>query len=147
MKKQVCILRTMMLAIFVLLAVGIGHAQYAVQTIKVTIPFNFSIGNQRFWAGEYTIEAVPSLQHSMLLQSQEGQTLIYVGTNFVQSREVPNSATLVFNQYGRQYCLSQIWEAGNGVGRQLTKSRFEIEMAKVQHSEGQEIAQNFVTEH
>jgi hypothetical protein len=147
MKRQGSILRTIMLSTFVLLALGIGHAQYAVQTIKVTIPFNFSIGAQRFWAGEYTLKPVPSLQHSMLLQSQAGQTLIYVGTNFVQSREAPTSATLVFNQYGRQYCLSQIWEAGNGMGRQLTKSRLEIEMAKVQHSQGQEVAQNFVTEH
>jgi hypothetical protein len=141
MKKQVCILRTVMLAIFVLLAVGIGHAQAG---FRVSIPFNFMAGTQSFSAGEYTLKPDPMFEHTVVLRNQVGDVLSYIRTWSVESSTAPNSTKLVFNRYGGRYFLAQIWEAGNGIGEQIYKSPVEIEMAKAPPSLGQQIALNFV---
>jgi hypothetical protein len=127
MKRPGCILHMMILGMFVVLAAGIGNAQYEHQTLKVTIPFDFSIGKQSFPAGEYNLKR--SLQHTMLLRSQ-GQVLASIATNSVESAEAPSSVKVVFNGYSGRYFLAQIWEAGNSNGQQLIKSPVEIEIAK-----------------
>ena len=140
MKKYDCILH-MTLGLFVLLAVGMGHAQYSSQTLRVKIPFNFSVERQTFSPGEYTLK--PLLQNAMLLRNQTGQALMIL-TIPLGSTEAPSSGKLIFNRYGGQYFLAQIWDAGEPVGRQVTKSPAEIEMAK-KDSPGQQIALSFVT--
>jgi hypothetical protein len=143
LRTQVCIPQIMILAMFVLLAVGVGHGQ---SRAKVTIPFNFSVDAQRFSAGEYTVEPLSNFPRLIVLRNERGQALM-VWTNRVESKEAPNSAKLVFNQYGGHYFLAQIWEAKNDAGRQLTKSHAEIEMAKEQQSPGQQIALNLAAPH
>jgi hypothetical protein len=143
MKKQGCILHKMMLGMFVLLAVGIGQAQYGVM---VKIPFNFTVGTQRYSAGEYTLKPYGPYQHTVLLQTWTGQTPAFISINSVESREVPSSAKLVFHQYGARYFLAEIWN-GNGIGQQLTESRAEVEMAKAANSPGQMVALSFAPQH
>jgi len=129
MKKPSCILQMMILGTFVLLAVGVGNAQYD-QILKVTIPFDFSVGKQTFPAGDYTLKPSP-IQHTMFLRNQRGQVLTSLATNSVESREAPNSVKLVFNGYSGRYFLAQIWEQGNNTGQQVIKSPVEIEIARV----------------
>jgi hypothetical protein len=69
MKRQNSILHKMMLGTFILLAVGIGNAQYG-QILDAKIPFDFSVGKQSFPAGNYTLK--PALNHTMLLRNQTG---------------------------------------------------------------------------
>jgi hypothetical protein len=137
MKRQGYILRKMILGIFVVLAIGMAHAQIGGDVLKVKIPFDFSVGRQTFPAGEYSLK--PLLPHTMLLRNQAGQVLTSIGTNSVESSEVPSSVKLVFNGYGGQYFLAQIWKAGDSIGRELVKSPAEIEMAR-KDSPGQQIA-------
>jgi hypothetical protein len=123
MKKLGCIPSSMMLGIFLFLTAGISSTQY--NAIKVKIPFNFNIGSQRFSAGEYNLK--PSLQHTTLLQNHTGRALINMTSISVESMVVPRSTLLVFNRYDEYYFLSQIWVAGNTIGRQLAKSSAELE--------------------
>jgi hypothetical protein len=118
------ILCTMMLGIVVVLAVSTGHAQ----NVKVNIPFNFSIGAQKFSAGEYTLK--PLLEHFTLLENERGRGLINIGTDSVQARQPPSTTKLIFNRYDESYFLSQIWEAGNDFGKQLVRSPVEMETAR-----------------
>jgi hypothetical protein len=129
MKRPSCILRMMILGTFVLVAVGIGNAQYG-QTLKVTIPFDFSVGKQTFPAGEYTLKP-SSIQHTMFLRNQRGKVLTSLATNSVTSREVPSSVKLVFNGYSGRYFLAQIWQQGDNTGQQVIKSPVEIEIARI----------------
>jgi hypothetical protein len=62
-----------------------------------------------------------------------------VGSNRAETLERANKTKLVFNRYGKQYFLSQIWVEGANCGRQLLKSNREKEVAK-------EIAQNLTHE-
>ena len=137
MKNQGCTLNKMVLGIFVVLAVGMAHAQIGGDVLKVKIPFNFSVGTQNFPAGEYSLK--PLLPHTMLLRNQSGQVQTNIATNSVESSEVQRSVKLVFNEYGGQYFLAQIWKAGDSTGQELIKWPEEVEMAK-KYSLGQQIA-------
>jgi hypothetical protein len=128
MKRPGCILHAMILGMFVVLAAGIGNAQYNHQVLKVKIPFDFSIGKKSFPAGEYTLQR--SLQHTMVLRNDRGQVLTNIATNSVESGEAPSSVKVVFNGYSERYFLAQVWEEGNSNGQQVIKSPVEIEIAK-----------------
>jgi hypothetical protein len=64
MKRESCILRKTILGMFVLFAVGIGHAQYESQLLKVKTPFTFNVGTQTFPAGQYSLR--PPLQNTLM---------------------------------------------------------------------------------
>lgn len=145
MKGRGCILYKTMLALFILLAVNVGHAQYESQSIRVRIPFNFNIGQQRFLAGEYSLKLL--FQNTTILRDQRGEVLTGIGTISVESREIPASTKLIFNRYNDRYFLSQIWEAGNEIGRELTKPPLELEMSKQENSPGEQIALTFAPPH
>lgn len=141
MKRQSYILHKMILGMFVLLMVSMAHAQIGGDVLKVKVPFNFSVGTQTFPAGEYSLK--PLLPHTMSLRNQAGQVLTSLGTNSVESTEVQRSVKLVFNGYDGHYFLAQIWKEGDNIGRELTKSPAEIEMA-TKYSPGQQIALRIV---
>src|SRR5258708_28260472 len=114
MKRQSCILHKVMLGVVVLLVVGMGHAQIGGDVIKVKLPFNFSIGTQRFPAGEHSLK--PLLPNTMLLRNQAGQTLTSIATNSVESTEALGSTKLVFNSYGGGYASRPDPPYGNESG-------------------------------
>lgn len=129
------------LAMFVLLSFGIGHAQVGTRS---TIPFNFMIGTQSFPAGEYTFSPLGSFQHIVLLQDTTGKGSVMVLTGFADIRATSSSTRLVFIRYGEQNFLSQIWVEGNEFGKQLARSPIEVELAKTSHITPQLIALNSV---
>jgi hypothetical protein len=79
----------------------------------------------------------------MLLRNQAGQVLTSIGTNSIESSEVSRSMKLIFNGYGGQYFLSQIWQEGNSTGREVIKSSVEFELAR-KNSLGKQIALSVV---
>jgi hypothetical protein len=137
MKRESCILRKMILGMFVLFAVGMGHAQYESQVLKVKIPFTFNVGTQTFPAGQYSLR--PLLQNTISLRNEAGQVLTNIATNSVEASEAQSTMKLLFNGYGGQYFLAQIWQAGDSIGREVVRSSTEIEMAR-KYSPGQQIA-------
>lgn len=144
MKRQSCILHKTILGMFLLFAVGMGHAQYESQVLKVKIPFTFNVGTQTFPAGQYSLR--PLLQNTISLRNQAGQVLINIGTNSIEASEAPTTMKLLFNGYRGQYFLAQIWQAGDGIGREVVRSSTEIEMAR-KYSPGQQIALRVVPHH
>jgi hypothetical protein len=129
--------RKLIIGLFVLLAVGMGQAQIGGDVLKFKVPFTFSVGTQTFPAGDYSLKTL--LPQTMLLRNQAGQVLTNIGTNSVQSSEVPKSMKLIFNGYGGQYFLTQIWKPGDSIGQELIKSSLEVEMAR-KYSPGEQIA-------
>lgn len=142
MKRHGYILRKMILGMFAVLAVGMADAQIGGEVLKVRIPFSFTAGTQTLPAGEYSLK--PLLPHTMLLRNQSGQVLTSIATNSIESTLVPRSVKLVFNGYGGQYFLAEIWRAGDSIGQELIKSSSEIEMAR-KHPSGQQVALQITT--
>ena len=135
MKKQVMI-ALVMLSLTVTLAVTAANAQSRAHFMRITIPFEFIIKNETLPPGSYTVKRLSSDKPEMLLLSgTDGGSGVYILTNNVQAKMHRSGSELVFHQYGDKYFLSQVWEAGDNIGRQLPKSRreraTELELAKV----------------
>lgn len=115
-----------MLVLAVTLAVLTVQAQSANQ-MKASIPFSFTIGDQTLPAGEYTIRYVnqDSGKTALLFKSTDGKTSRIVNMMTTQRGEAELKASLVFNQYGDSYFLSEVWTGSDQYGLSLPKSRAE----------------------
>jgi hypothetical protein len=111
------------------IVVGLSIAGFAAlgYSVKANIPFDFMVGNKMFPAGEYTVSRGTSTG-TLLIRNYEAKK----AANFiVQSAtgKVESKAKLVFNRYGEDYFLSQIWD-GSSDGNQVPKSKAERKAAK-----------------
>ena len=129
MKKQALKNLTILNLLLLLTAVSVA-AQSERTTIK-NIPFDFIVGGKTLPAGDYTVE--PNRRDSdkvWLVQSRDGGASALFTTIPVRAYDTQEKTSLVFNKYGDQYFLSQIWTAGGNSGRELLMPRQERELAK-----------------
>jgi hypothetical protein len=66
----------------------------------------------------------------LLLQARNGTSGMIVGSNVAEALEGAEKTKLVFNRYGSQYFLAEIWVGSAALGRQLPKTSREKELAK-----------------
>jgi len=102
-------------------------AQHAGQ-MKVTVPFNFVVENERMQAGDYTIERIASGR--LRIHSSDGG----ISTTFIalpaQGNNTLEKAHFIFRRYGGEYFLTKIWTPGQNVGWEVLQGRLESELAK-----------------
>jgi hypothetical protein len=124
----------------VISAITIAPASaHTFNVIRVDVPFQFSDGTSVFPAGKYSIRPIgANTDAGISITSEDGK--VY-GLHMCFNAEVTspkNETALVFNRYGDQYFLSQVWTAGETVGLQLPKSSMERGFQRaVQTSNGQ----------
>ena len=119
------------LGIFLGLAVMTAHAQ-APSKVEVNIPFEFSAGKTRLPAGVYSIKRLAG--NNVALRSEDGKSSAILNAPVTNNSSDPNAVErLVFERYGDQYALSQIWLTAD-TGRQIWTNK------KGQRSERIEIA-------
>lgn len=125
MKREMLKSFTMLVLTLALAAVAV-QAQ-SVNQMKAHIPFSFIIGNQTLPAGEYTVRYInqDSGKTALLFKSIDGRTNRIVTMITAQKSEAPEKASLVFNQYGDSYFLSEVWTGDDQYGLTLPKSRTE----------------------
>jgi hypothetical protein len=133
MKKQAFRTITMLSCLLVLAAVSVNAQRLSDDSIAVNIPFDFAVGQTKLPAGNYTLRRIvlPSSYDRVVIQSADGRgdtRTVMTGPN--RTSEVPKQSNLVFNRYGDQYFLSQVWMAGSDTGRDLFQSRNERNLAK-----------------
>ena len=98
------------------------------QTLTVQVPFGFHVGNSVLPAGGYTVYTEgPS--HILRLRSDDFKSSVMIQTNSVEKLKAPSQGMLVFNKYGDEYFLSQVWKPGINTGSELRKVRRELEVA------------------
>jgi hypothetical protein len=117
------------LAVTLLMAAALASAQ-SIGYLKAEIPFNFHAGTAILPAGTYLVKINFSPSGAIVLKSEDNSASMMIQT-FPQTygtKEAP--AKLIFNRYGSQYFLSQVWEGGYSVGRGLPKTNLEREFAK-----------------
>jgi hypothetical protein len=119
------ILRAVTLLGVLMLAASAVFAQSERGTI-VNIPFAFNVGEKRLPAGEYRIQPYRrDTDKVWLIQNREQHTGTFVMTIPARSNSVREEAQLIFNRYGEQYFLSQVWTPGTNTGIELPVSRQE----------------------
>jgi hypothetical protein len=100
------------------------------QTLTVQVPFGFHVGNSVLPAGGYTVYTEGPTQ-ILRLRSDDSKSSVMIQTNRVEKLSAPGKGMLVFNKYGDEYFLSQVWKAGDNTGRELQKTKREFEVAAI----------------
>jgi hypothetical protein len=104
------------LGIFLAFAVASVKAQ-APSKVEVNIPFEFSAGKTTLPAGIYSIKRMSG--NNVTLRSKDGQSSVILSAPVTDSSSDPNAVErIVFEKYGEQYALSQIWLTAD-TGRQI----------------------------
>lgn len=111
-----------------LLTAFVAGPIFAEGPLKATIPFDFTVGGTRMTAGEYTI-ALDKPGTAWIIR-EDRRASCGVVTMGVSARQMPESGKLVFHNYRGTFFLSQIWSPGNTYGRELHKSKLELEVAR-----------------
>ena len=124
--------------LLVLLTFTSALAQSDRQTI-IHIPFNFTVGEKVFSAGEYVI--APNRRDSTtvwVIRHKDGSGATFVLTRPVYSVDPQEKTKLVFHRYEDLYFLSEVWTAGSETGREIQISDREKTLDKVLASKRQE---------
>lgn len=130
MKKQ---LITMMAAVafFATLAVTSIQAQNA-GNMSVSIPFDFAVSGKTLPAGEYYVQrSAEGARVVTTISNRDKTRAVYLPqTHPVQTNKVQSESKLVFNKYGDQFFLSQVWISGRSAGDELAKTARERGLQK-----------------
>jgi hypothetical protein len=97
--------------------------------VRVTVPFDFIVGDQRFPAGDYFLRPHTTAQRVMMITNSDGRTTRMFRADFAERLAPQGHAMVVFDRYEDQYFLRQIWSPGVE-GYELPKSRTERSVEK-----------------
>ena len=114
-------------AIFLGFAVAV-EAQTA-SRVEVQIPFQFSAGKKTLKPGAYTIKRMTA--NLVQLKNADGDAVIVNAPVNLSSTDSEATERLVFNKYGHEYFLAQIWLSADS-GREVLRVR---KPGKPQHLE------------
>ena len=118
-------LRSILAALAVLLMANAIHAQQ--NTVSATVPFNFVVGDRAYPAGDYLFKNKDAVL--MITNAEQAKSEVILSRSCASS--TPSAGTkLVFDRMGGYYFLRQIWVAGDYRGRELSRSRTEVRLAK-----------------
>ena len=130
MKNQIYKL-TAILAVFFGLAVANVQAQ-APSKVEVNIPFEFSAGKETLKAGVYTIKRMSGNLVTLRNVDDDSAVILNAPVN-LSSTNADAGERLVFNKYGDEYFLAQIWLSADS-GRQVLKEKKQQQPERIEIS-------------
>jgi hypothetical protein len=110
-----------------LLAASVSIAQTKQGDVTADIPFPFVVAKQTLPAGHYIVS--PASADSLRIHDAHNRGT-FVPTQSTQRPRSDNRCKLVFHRYGDTYFLSEVWVAGNSMGKALFRSRAERDLAQ-----------------
>jgi hypothetical protein len=122
--------RSIVLAGGILLLAGVHNVSAQIEpSIEFTTPFAFTIGNTTLPAGSYTIAPVEDDEPQVLELKGAHASVVFLTDN-AQLPVTPSKTEVVFNRYGDQYVLKNIWLQGSDVGYATTNALGEGHIAR-----------------
>ena len=113
------------LACAALLTLG---AAFASAQMRANIPFDFAAAGSNLAAGEYTLETTGDTDQVLQMCNLQQHRCVFVIASQVASKTKNDPGKFVFNRYGDQYFLSEIWS--RSLVRTLPQDRRERQLAK-----------------
>ena len=108
-------------------------AQAQTTHMKVTVPFEFTAGSVQFPAGDYEVEAMgPWGGPTLSVHNVNSKAGAIVLSNSCRSQKLTANGKLVFNRYGHEYFLAEVWNRNSFVGSQIKINPRQTELAKNQ---------------
>ena len=131
MVKQIVKGLTLLMSIVGLALMSAVAANGQTGGVIAQVPFDFTVANKNFRAGETHVRKINNGGNALLIGSADAKTQLVTltnGTGPANGQEL--NARLVFHRYGNKYFLSQVWMAGEMSGRELEKSKQERAIAR-----------------
>jgi hypothetical protein len=104
--------------------IAAGPASAQSQTVKATVPFNFTVGDQSLPSGTYTIGSSVTSPDLLTLRSWENRVNIMT-LGHPDQNNPKNADELVFHKYGNQYFLSDIRSANSSMNIHIAATKAE----------------------
>ena len=120
--------RTFLFAILIAVLLPATSTRTSAQNREMVadVPFNFTVCTQTMPAGKYKVRPMTSATTNLLLvRSEDGQFAEITCTRDVQGSKRASEGKLIFNRYGNQYFLTELWFSGDLTGNQVLKSERE----------------------
>jgi hypothetical protein len=120
--------------------VSTSHAFAQSSDMRVSVPFTFHSGSQIMPAGVYRVK----IESDQLVLLRGDSKSGYVMTQ-PQIGKAKDSGRLVFQRYGDQYFLREVWASASTTGQKCVKSKLEREVEIAQSKSartGAEVALN-----
>ena len=125
--------------LLVLLTFSSALAQSDRQTI-IHIPFNFSVGEKAFTAGEYVIERNRKDSDTVwVIKSKHNGGKAVLLTRPVRANDTVEETRIVFTKYDDLYFLSELWFPGSNTGREIQTSSRERALEKALAEKRQDV--------
>src|SRR5215217_1568945 len=106
-----------------------GYAQ-APSKVEVNIPFEFSAGKTTLPAGVYSIKRLSG--NNVTLRSEDGKQSVILNAPVTHNSSDPNAVErLIFERYGDEFALSQIWLTA-GTGRQVWTNKKDAKSERIE---------------
>ena len=128
--------RSMLLPLFLglIFAASICPARTQAQIIgnlAADVPFQFHVGNTTLPAGKYVIHQLEGSDLTMMeISTADGKQSALFNVEPTEAKATPEKTELIFNKYGDQYFLSELFDEGNADGNKLFESRAEKQASK-----------------
>ena len=127
-------MKTIRTLLTIALLVGAVSAYVQAETqplLKASVPFGFTVGDQSFPAGDYTISTIQIQARDVIqLRSADGKRASFVASHPTYSPDPSAQTKLIFQHNGSEYFLSQIWTLGRTSGRELVLPDHAKELAQ-----------------
>ena len=139
MKHSAKYLFGIVLGLMLVLSAVPSHADDT-KKVKVTIPFDFLVGNRQLKAGDYVVESLGAAgDGALLFRSVDGNTRQIVFAVPVETNKTGNHERLVFHRYGSEQFATQVWFMGDNDGYELIPGTREKESA-ANHAAADQVA-------
>ena len=107
----------------VLLFASLVHAQSIDKTIKVKIPFEFTVGHKTFAAGSYSLVRTPP--GFVILRDSRAHPVAVAITRSVQGYTAPATPKLDFYIVEGRHVLGRVWQEDELYGDELFRPKDE----------------------
>ena len=129
MKDSAKYLSGIVLGFILVLSAVPGNADNT-KKIKVTIPFDFFVGNKQLKAGDYVVQSWgPASGSALLFRSEDESVRQIVFPVPVETNKSGNHERLVFHRHGAEQFAAEVWFMGDEKGYELIPGTRERESA------------------
>ena len=119
--------RLLFISIFAAMSTASIHAQETTR-LKADIPFSFHVGKSAMPAGSYGLQGESAGRGILTMRSDSGPGTVIFNTIPDSTSRPTDNAKLVFNKYGEEYFLSEVWTPNSTRVATLAKPRKELDL-------------------
>jgi hypothetical protein len=108
-----------------------AQGQSSSTLLTADVPFQFSLGKKTLPAGKYQIRKMSiGISKVLRLTNAQGKHVALIAMREINSiYKFQSESCWIFNRYGDQYSLSQVWMAGES-GVEIDQTQVEQQVAK-----------------